>query len=360
MVDHLYAVIMAGGGGTRLWPLSRQHHPKQTLSLSGERTLFQTAVDRLLPLMPLERIYVVTAADQAEALALQYPQLPRENLIVEPLAGGTASCIGLAALHLRHLDPEAVMAVVTADHYIEDVDGFRRSLMSACQLASQGYLVTLGITPTFPATGFGYICLGARLPEAQGFDGYQVEAFTEKPSPEKAQEFLDAGCYVWNSGMFVWRADRILEEIARWMPALDAVLRELAAARERGLYRARLHELWRSLEKETIDYGIMERADRVVAIPVEIGWSDIGAWSSVMDVYEPDDEGNVLVGDVIHLDTENTMVISQGQRLIVAIGVEDLIVVDTPDALLVTGRQASQRVREIVDYLRSTGRDDLL
>ncbi len=360
MVDHLYAVIMAGGGGTRLWPLSRRQYPKQALSLTGERTLFQMTVDRLLPLLPLERIYVVTAEDQVEALALQYPQLPRENFIVEPLGRGTASCIGLAALHLRDLDPEGVMAVLTADHHIEDVDGFCRSLEIANEVATQGYLVTLGITPTSPVTGYGYICLGARLSQTQGFDCYQVEAFTEKPSPEKAREFLDAGHYVWNSGMFVWRTDRILQEIGRWMPALDAVLQELTIARERGVYRARLHELWRSLEKETIDYGIMERADRVVAIPVEIGWSDIGVWSSVMDIYEPDSEGNVVVGDVIHVDTENTMVISRGQRLVVAIGVEDLIVVDTPDALLVTRRQTSQRVREIVDHLRSLGRDELL
>lgn len=360
MLEHLYALIMAGGGGTRLWPLSRQRHPKQTLSLIEERTLFQAAVDRLLPMLRLEHIFVVTAADQVDALAAQYPHLPRENFIIEPLGRGTASCIGLAALHIRDLDPEAVMAVVTADHHIEDIDGFSDGIAAAKVVAEQGYLVTLGVTPGYPATGYGYIRMGEEL----GVDGdmptYKVAAFTEKPDRERAQAFLEDGSYVWNSGMFIWRADRILEEISMWMPDLNAVLQQLEdVVRSPGL-NPRLATLWPKLEKETIDYGVMERAEEVAVIPVEIGWSDIGTWASVMDVYETDAKGNVLQGDVLSLDTESTMVLAQGKRLVVTIGLDDLIVVDTPDALLITRRETSQRVRDVVKRLRAEHRDDLL
>jgi mannose-1-phosphate guanylyltransferase len=366
MVDHLYAVIMAGGGGTRLWPLSRQHHPKQMLDLAGEapngvgRTLFQSSVDRLLPLLPLERILVVTAAEQLAALMMQYPQLPRENYVVEPLGRGTASCIGLAAVHVRRLDPESVMVVVTADHHIEDVDTFCDCMRAARDVAQEGYLVTLGITPAYPATGYGYVRFGDRLRTIGDFEILEAAAFTEKPDREQAQAFLEAGIYVWNSGMFVWRADRILEEIAQWMPALHQVLTGLETALDAGSYAARLAELWPTLDKQTIDYGIMERADRVAVIPVDMGWSDIGTWSSVMEVRAPDEDGNVLLGDVIQIDTANSMVLTAGDRLVVTVGLNDVIVVDTPDAVLVTRREVSERVRDVVQRLRDEHRLDKL
>ncbi|MBN1249719.1 MAG: mannose-1-phosphate guanylyltransferase [Anaerolineae bacterium] len=360
MIEHLYALIMAGGGGTRLWPLSRQNHPKQTLSLVGNRTLFQAAVDRLLPSLRLERIFVVTAADQVEALAAQYPHLPRENFIVEPLGRGTASCIGLGSLHIRNLDPDAVVAVVTADHHIEDVDAFGQGLSAATTVAQQGYLVTLGITPAYPATGYGYIAMGDKLDVDSALSVYQAAAFTEKPDRERAQQFLEAGTYAWNSGMFIWRADRILEEIGIWMPELSQVLRDLDSVWGTIEYKSRIAELWPTLQKETIDYGIMERAERVAAIPVEIGWSDIGTWSSVMGIYDTDDAGNALLGDVLAIETEKTMVVSQGERFVVTIGLDDLIVVDTPDAVLITRRDMSQRVRDVVNWLRANKRDELL
>jgi mannose-1-phosphate guanylyltransferase len=370
MLEHLYAVVMAGGGGTRLWPLSRQHHPKQTLNLIGERTLFQISVDRLLPFLPLDRIFVITGADQVGALAAQYPQLPGENYIIEPMGRGTAPCIGLAALHLRHLDPDAVMVVVTADHHIRDIDAFGASIVAAAQVARSGYLVTLGLKPTYPATGYGYIHLGRELGRVSQLRYFEVETFTEKPDLERAQAFLAAGpqsgdsagegAYVWNSGMFVWHVDRILGEMAQWMPDLSDTLAQLSAVWQTTVYSARLGECWPLLKKETIDYGIMERADRVAVIPVEIGWSDIGVWASVMDIYEADGEGNVVIGDVIPLEVRGTMILGQGGRLIAAIGVDDLIIVDTPDALLITRRDMSQRVREIVEQLKEADRPELL
>jgi mannose-1-phosphate guanylyltransferase len=360
MIEHMYALVMAGGGGTRLWPLSRHNHPKQTLSLIDERTLFQLSVDRLLPLLRLEDIFVVTAADQVDALVAQYPQLPRENFIVEPSGRGTASCIGLAALHIRNLDPDAVIAVVTADHHIEDVDGFYRGLRAAAAAAEQGYLVTLGITPTYASTGYGYIHLGEPLGTEEGLSIYRAAAFMEKPDRERARQFLDDGTYVWNSGMFIWRADCILDAIATWMPALNGVLRDLDRVWDASNYRVKLEALWPTLKKETIDYGIMERADNVAVIPVEIGWSDIGTWASVMVLYDSDAADNVLVGDVLALDSEKTMVLAQGERLVVTIGVEDLIIVDTPDTILITRRDRSQDVRDVVNRLREEQRRELL
>ena len=356
MVDHLgrqhgYAVVMAGGGGTRLWPLSRKQHPKQTLSLVEERSLFQTSVDRLLPLLPLERIFVVTAGDQVDGLHAQCPQLPRANFIVEPLGRGTAACIGLAALNLRRLDPEAVMIVVTADHHIQDHDAFTRALRTASAAAKDGYLVTLGVRPTFPSTGYGYIRFGGAVGDVGGSSVFEVDAFVEKPDVESAERFVAAGTYAWNSGMFVWRADRILAEIAIWMPELHRALSDLDEVWGTEAYWNRLSTLWPTLQKETIDYGIMERAERVAVVPVDIGWSDIGTWDTVMAAHATDVDGNVLLGNVLSIETGGTLVVAQGGRLVALVGVEDLIVVDTPDAVFITRRGLSQQVRDVVKRL---------
>jgi mannose-1-phosphate guanylyltransferase len=360
MTESLYAVIMAGGGGTRLWPLSRSGHPKQMLKLFGERTMFQLSVDRLLPLLPADHIFVVTAAEQVEPLAGQYPALPRENFIVEPMGRGTAPCIGLSAMVLHQRDPDAVMAVVTADHLIRRADTFRAVLRAAQYVAEQDYLVTLGIAPKFPATGYGYIRRGALLGQVGGFDYYQVERFTEKPDAPTAAAFVQEGVYAWNSGMFIWRAARILEEMRRWMPDLSVTLDELEDVWGTLAYAETLARLWPTLHKDMIDYGIMEKAGKVVVIPADLDWSDIGAWASVMDLHPHDDAGNVLLGDVINIDGVDTMVFAQGERLVVAIGVQDLIVVDTPDAVLIVRRDQAERVKEAIDRLCAEGRENYL
>jgi mannose-1-phosphate guanylyltransferase len=358
--NHLYAVIMAGGGGTRLWPMSRKTHPKQMLTLLGDRSMFQMSVDRLLPLLPPERILVVTAGDQVEPLSEQVPALPRDNFIVEPMGRGTAPCIGLTAVHLQKRDPDAVMAVLTADHYIQKKETFRAVLTAAQNVAEDGYLVTLGITPTFPSTGYGYINRGERLGERGGFPYFRVRRFTEKPDGETARRFLEEGTYAWNSGMFVWRASRILEEMNGLMPDLHETLHRLQAALTGGDYDEVLANLWPKVEKETIDYGVMERAERVAVIPVEMGWSDVGSWDAVQELLAADEQNNVSRGDHIAVETTDTMVFSRSEHLIATVGVEHLIVVDTPDAVLITTPERAEQVREVVQRLRDNEREDKL
>lgn len=358
--EHLYAVIMAGGGGTRLWPMSRQAHPKQMLTLFGDRSMFQRSVDRLLPLLPPERIFVVTASEQVAPLAEQMPELRRENFIVEPEGRGTAPCIGLAALHLHRHDPDAVMAVLTADHYIRREDQFREVLTAARAVAEEDYLVTLGIEPTHPSTGYGYIKRGERLGELAGYPYYRVERFTEKPDVETAVEFLDAGTYAWNSGMFIWRAERILGEISCHMPDLHETLEVLDEALDGETYAETVRRIWPTVEKETIDYGIMERAEQVAMLPAEIGWSDVGSWDAVKVLHEPDQAGNVSLGQHIAVETHETFVFSDTDRLIATVGVEDLIVIDTPNATLITIPEKAERVREVVHQLQEEGREEYL
>lgn len=353
-----YAVIMAGGSGTRLWPLSRENRPKQSLHLVGERSMFQHAVDRLAPLFPPERVWVVTRAAHADLLRAQSPELPAANLILEPEGRGTAPAIGLAAIHLRRADPQAVMAVLTADHYIADTQRFRQALAAALQVARQGYLVTLGIRPSSPSTGYGYIEQGPLLGEVDGFSVYHVRRFTEKPNRETAARMVAGGIYSWNSGMFIWQVARILEEFQRQMPEFYAQLMQVDAALGAPNYDAVLQRVWPQIARQTIDYGIMEGAQDVAVIPVDMGWSDIGSWGSLVELLPADEQGNILVGESLIIDAHNTLIFGD-QRLIAAVGVRDLIIVDAGDALLVCHKDQEQRVRELVEALKKRGREDL-
>jgi len=354
-----YALIMAGGGGTRLWPLSRRSLPKQALRLVGKRTMFEHAVDRIAPVFQPDEVYVVTTADQVEPLMLQAPELPRENFLIEPMGRGTAPAIGLGAIHLKRRDAEAIMAVLTADHFIRDVDQFRRVLRAAARVAEEGHLVTLGIAPTFPSTGYGYIQQGERLDEVDGFAVYRALRFTEKPSAETAFYMVESGEYSWNSGMFIWRVDRILEEFARQMPEFYDQLIQVEAVLGTPAYEQMLRRVWPQVTPQTVDYGVMEGAEDVVVIPVDIGWSDVGNWSSMRDILPADGEGNVVVGDHLGIDTRDCIVFG-GKRLITTIGLEGMIIVDTDDALLVCPREREQEVREVVRRLQEMGRKDLL
>ena len=357
MNEHYYAVIMAGGGGTRLWPVSRRAKPKQMLPLVEERSLFQIAVDRLDGVFPPERIFVVTVAEQAQALQQQRPQIPAENFLLEPMPRGTASVVGLAAVALQQRDPQAVMAILTADHVFKQEALFRDLLLSACEAAQNKHLVTLGITPTYPATGYGYIQQGAWVETNRDLKAYRVVQFTEKPDKGLARTMLERGGYVWNSGMFVWRADAIMAEFQRQMPDLSSKLKKISQAWKQPEREQVLDQVWPTIQPETIDYGIMENARDVVVIPAEgLGWNDVGSWNALFEVLPTDEEGNLfLTEEHFSLDTGGTLVYKQpSRRLVVTIGVDDLIVVDTEDVVLVCKKDQAQKVRQVVKQLKDS------
>jgi len=353
-----YALIMAGGAGTRLWPLSREHLPKPALRLYGVQSMFEIAVERLLPLFSPEQILVVASADHNQVLHEQVPSIPETNFIIEPEGRGTASAIGLAAIHLEARDPEAVMAVLTADHIIGKPEVFRSVIRSALAFAKDDYLVTLGIKPTWPATSYGYIEQADLLGEKLGFKAYTAERFVEKPSAQNAQRMLNLGKYSWNSGMFIWKVDRIMGEFKWQMPDLYARLMRIAKTIGTDQYAELLGELWPGIAKQTIDYGIMENAKRVIVLPADMDWLDVGTWSNLKTVLDSDEKGNSKSGDVVLWNSENSMVIGD-KRLVAAIGLEDIIIVDTPDALLVCNMAHASEVKALVEHLKQNGRQDL-
>jgi mannose-1-phosphate guanylyltransferase len=361
-MEHTYAVIMAGGGGTRLWPVSRKKHPKHILPLLGERTLFQSTLDRLKGFIPVERILVVTTSSQADELNKQAPQLLQANFLIEPQPRGTACVVGLAASVIKKLDPEAVMIVLTSDHYIRNDYLFYLVMRAAVQVARKNYLVTLGISPTYPATGYGYIKRGTALPEKFEYPVYRVMQFIEKPDEAKARILLASGEASWNSGMFIWLVNRILDEFAIRMPELKERLDRIGTAWGTSEQNEVLFSEWLGLKPETIDYGIMEHADNVAVLPAGgLEWSDVGSWDSLFDVLLPDEHGNVVVNsDHMALETRDSLIYSTEKKLVVTIGVEDLIVIDSGDALLVCRRDQAQQVRQVIENLKKTHREEYL
>jgi|CXWL01.1.fsa_nt_gi mannose-1-phosphate guanylyltransferase len=354
--SHTYAVIMAGGGGTRLWPVSRKERPKQLLPLLGQETLFQSTVKRLENLFPSERIMVVTVEEQAREMRVQAPEIPEDNYLIEPAPRGTASVVGMAAMVLQKRDAEASMAILPSDHFIRNVDLFHYLLKAAFEVADNGYLVTLGITPNAPSTAYGYIQQGKALEGEYKYPAYVVKSFKEKPDEQAAQQLLHSGDHSWNSGMFIWRADAIMNEINRHMPQLGMELQTIGNAWGTPKQKDVLNERWHRLENETVDYGVMEKAERVAVLPAGgLGWSDVGMWSSLFEVLLPDMNGNIATNSSLHLahETHNTMVYGGSiDRLIVTIGVDDMVIVDTGDALLVCKTDQSQKVKEVVEHLK--------
>lgn len=354
-MEHTYAVIMAGGGGTRLWPVSRRGRPKQLLQLIGEETLYQSTVRRLEGFFPPERIFVVTVAEQAMIMRDQTPEIPGANYLIEPAPRGTASVIGLAAAILQKRDPQSVMVVLPADHYIRNVDLFKYLLRSAIEIARKDYLVTLGITPSYPSTAYGYIQQGTPLDGQFSYPAYNVLHFKEKPDEKTAQKMLKMGDHSWNSGMFIWKTKRIMAEFKNQMPGLSAVLKDIAAVSDSPQFDSVLNSTWHTLTPETIDYGIMEHAERVAVLPASgLGWSDVGSWDSLFDVILPDMNGNIsLGGQVLAVDTHNSLIYSNdSERLVVTIGMDDVVVVETADVLLICKSDQSQKVKDVVEHLK--------
>jgi mannose-1-phosphate guanylyltransferase len=318
----------------------------------GDRTMFQMAVDRLLPIMPPEHVIVVTTSDLVDLLAGQTPELPRRNFVIEPEGRGTAPVIGLGALFAKHLaGAEATVACLTADHHISDVKQFQRVLQAAAQVAEGGQIVTLGIKPTFASTGFGYIQRGASLGKTDGFDVYDALRFKEKPSEDLAAELVADGKHSWNSGMFIWTTERVSLEFARQLPETWAKLTQVERAFGTDQFTDTLAQVWPTVPKETIDYGIMEGAEKVAVIPVDIGWNDVGTWASLLDILEPDENGNVVLGGP-HLSVDTTGSLVRSNRLVATIGLSNIIIIDTEDSLLVCSRDRTQDVKRIVEQLQ--------
>ncbi len=351
----IIAVIMAGGVGTRFWPRSREKTPKQLLEILGRGTMIQNTVRRLEGFVNIHDVLVVTNRTQKAMVLKQLEHLPEENVLVEPVGRNTAPCIGLAALHARQLDASAVMIVLPADHVIQDEDEFKRVLRLAVDTAHESdNLLTIGIKPTHPETGYGYIQMimedGALNPyHAKGV--YKVKTFAEKPNVQTAERFLASGDFLWNSGMFICRADTMLREIARCLPDLNGELMKIAPTIGTALYQSVLEKAYGIIRGISIDYGVMEKAQKVYVIPGEFGWSDIGSWDEVYRLSGKDERGNSITGKVIQKDTSNSYICS-ADKVVATIGVEDLIIVNTADALLICRRGKSQDVKEISDYLK--------
>jgi mannose-1-phosphate guanylyltransferase len=349
----MYIVILAGGSGTRFWPLSRVALPKQLISITGDRTMLQRTVERVLPLKP-KRILIITnrlQTGETERQLAHFRKIPID-IISEPSAKNTAPAIGLAATIIAAHDPEGVMVVLPADHFIRDEEALRQTLVKACHSARNGYLVTLGIIPSRPETGYGYIEADTAL---RGDGPFPVRRFVEKPPLEVAVRYLEEGNFFWNSGMFVWRADVIMAEIAAHLPDLSGMLSRLTFTGdvwELSDLDSQIEALYGSIASVSVDYGIMEKSSRVQVIPAEMGWSDVGSWSSLPEVIEPDAAGTVCVNTREHvsLDSAGNLIFAD-DKVVATVGVNNLIIVSTPDALLVCHRDRAQDVKKVVEEL---------
>lgn len=351
----MIALIMAGGSGTRFWPASRTSHPKQFLRVSGQRSMLQLTFDRLNHLIPAEKIYVVTAGEQASLVMEHLPQIPWENIIIEPFGMNTAPCIALSVAHLEADHPAGeTMIVLPADHVIKDTPAFLNSLSQAEDVAGQGYLVTFGIVPTHPATGYGYIETGEELSPGV----LRVERFKEKPDLATATSFLRQGNFLWNSGMFAWTLDTIKNAFTKHLPAALEIAREVfqMSSEYGGIDKA--GEAYRRMPRVPVDIGIMEPATQRAVIPVAYGWSDVGSWKALADISPADEDLNHFPAGGFAVSATDNYVHSK--KFVALVGVDDLCVVETEDAILVIAKNRSEDVKKVVEHLREKGRDELL
>lgn len=348
-MQHAFAVIMAGGSGTRFWPLSRRDRPKQLLPLApGGQSLLAATVQRVLGRIPAERILVVTAERLRDATAAEVPQVPAHNILAEPIGRNTAPCVGWAAAHVRRRDPDGVLAVLPADHHIGNERAFLELIRAGVEAGAEGELVTVGVKPSRPETGYGYVEIGEEVDEGV----HRARRFVEKPNKSRADQFFASGRYLWNSGMFFFRADTILEAIRDHLPGLGQALEAFDEAAAAGREDEAVERGYAALPAVSIDHGVMEKAHSVLVIPGDFGWSDLGSWTTTWELAERDADDNALPPDAVVIDSTGSYVRVPEGKLVALVGVDDLIVVDTEDALLVVPRDRAQDVRRVVDALR--------
>lgn len=352
------ALIMAGGRGERFWPKSRKNMPKQFLSLTDDgKTMIQLTVERILPLVALEDIFIATNRDYKELVRRQLPGLPEENILCEPVGRNTAPCIGLGAVHMAKKYGDAVMIVLPSDHLIKYNTIFLNTLGDACETAEQGdNLVTLGITPDSPETGYGYIKF---RPEDTLGCAFAVDRFVEKPDLETAKEYLASEQYLWNSGMFIWKVSTILENLDRHLPETSAGLRRIGEALGTEEFDQVLEKEFQAFPSESIDYGVMEKAEHIYILTGAFGWDDVGSWMAVGRIKKSNEFGNVVDGNAVTVETKNT-IIQGGGKLIAAVGLENMIVVDTEDALLICDQGHAGEIKKVLENLKICNRTEYL
>ena len=356
MKKNLFAVIMAGGKGTRFWPLSRETFPKQFLRIVGDRTLLQSTIHRLEGEIPPENFMIITTGQHSDIVQWQTKDsLASACAVIEPEGKNTAPAIALAAFKIRKRKRDGLMLVLPSDHFIKDAESFKKTIRQAVPVAREGKLVTFGIVPVRPETGYGYINAGRSLKKGV----YQVKRFVEKPDLKKAAEFVKDGSYFWNSGIFLFRARDIINEFKKYMPELHAAFSKAEKALNTMEEREALKRVYAALKSESIDYGIMENSKRVAVVKADFGWSDIGSWNALDQVLEKDESNNVVLGNVVKMDTKGSIIVSSG-RLIAAIGMRDTVIVDTSDATLICPKDRVQEVKTLVEILKKEGKEEYL
>ncbi len=352
------ALIMAGGRGERFWPRSRKERPKQFLSLTNDgKTMIQLTVERILPLVDMEDIYIATNKAYMPLVMEQLPGIPKENILCEPVGRNTAPCIGLGAMHISHKTEDAVMFVLPSDHLIKDGEGFRNVLREACSVAEQGdNLVTIGITPNYPETGYGYIKF---IKDEKTGDSCKVDRFVEKPSLEVAKEYLSTGEYLWNSGMFIWKVSTVLDKFKDYLPDTYKGLLKIRDFIGSADQDAVLNEVFPGLESISVDYGIMEKAESIYTIPGDFGWDDVGSWLAVERIGEQDENGNIIAGNAVNIGSKDCIIQAE-DKLIAAVGLKDIVIVDTKDATLVCDKGSTADIKKVLEELRRAGKEKYL
>ena len=355
---HTTALIMAGGRGERFWPRSRKKLPKQFLSLTDDdRTMIQLTVDRILPLVDMEDIYIATNRDYKALVMEQLPGIPEQNILCEPVGRNTAPCIGLGAVHISKKYDDAVMMVLPSDSLIKDGDRYRELVSEACNIAAEGdNLVTMGIRPSYPETGYGYI---KYIKEEKHGHAYKVDKFVEKPSLETAREYLGSGDYLWNAGMFVWKISTIFNMFEQHLPDMKEGLDRIGEAVGTPAQEETLLQLFPELESISIDYGIMEKARSIYTIPGDFGWDDVGSWLATARIRTVNEDNNVIGGNVVTIDTKDC-IIEGSDKLIAAVGLRDTVIVDTEDAILICEKGRTADIKKVLAALRDGGHEEVL